>query len=110
MFQKIIFLFTVLVFFAFCSAKKDVNTTRPLKIPEGKSIGVISHKYDNCGAVVIVKDGTNELVLIPFPALDKSLDSEGITIIFNYRKLRMPHPDVCQTGIMAELSDIQKSN
>ena len=108
--QKIITGLSILVFFTFCSAKKNVNTTRPLNIPEGKSTGVVSHKYDNCGAVVIVKEGDNEIVLIPFPALDKSLDAEGVTLFFNYRKLRMPHPEVCQTGVMAELSDIQKSN
>lgn len=106
-----ILLFSALVMFlAFCTTKKKADSTRPLNIPEGKTAGTISHKYDNCGAVVLVKEGETELVLIPFPALDKKYDAEGMTIIFNYRKLRMPHPSVCQTGLMAELTNITTRN
>ena len=110
MFRRILFFSHLLFFLTFCTAKKKADSTRPLNIPEGKSAGIISHKYDNCGAVVVVKDGDQELVLIPFPALDKKYDAEGMTIIFNYRKLRMPHPSVCQTGLMAELTNITTSN
>lgn len=110
MIRRTSLLLFITLFFAFCTAKKKTDSTRPLNIPEGKSIGIISHKYDNCGAVVIVKEGTIELILIPFPALEKKYDAEGQTIMFNYRKLRMPHPDVCQTGLMAELTNIQTIN
>jgi hypothetical protein len=59
---------------------------------------------------VILKSKEGEAVLIPFPELDKQYDSDGLTIQFNYRKLKMVHPGVCAAGVMAELSNIVKSN
>jgi hypothetical protein len=106
-----VFLFLGISFlFTFCNSKEKVAQTRPVNIPEGKVEGIVSHKYNNCGAVVVLKSSAGETVLIPFPELDKQYDSDGLTIQFNYRKLRMAHPGVCTTGVMAELSNIVKSN
>src|ERR1044071_4451613 len=112
MFVRILLFTGIILSFTFCKTKKSSNVaqTRPANIPEGKVEGVVSHKYDNCGAVVILKTKEGETVLIPFPELDKKFDSDGSTIWFNYRKLRMPHPGVCTTGIMAELTNITKNN
>ena len=110
MIRNLIFFLSISLFFISCRSEKKVATTRPVNIPEGKVEGMVSHKYDNCGAVVILKSKEGETVLIPFPELDKKYDSDGLMIQFSYRKLRMPHPGTCTAGIMAELSNIMKSN
>jgi hypothetical protein len=108
MIKRLLLLFIIVCYFAGCKSKKEVAATRPVNIPEGKVEGTVSHKYNNCGAVVILNTKDGETVLIPFPELDKKFDSDGLTIQFNYRKLRMPHPGVCTTGLMAELTNITK--
>jgi hypothetical protein len=110
MIRKILFLSSVSLLLAACNSKEKMASTRPVNIPEGKVEGMVSHKYNNCGAVVVLKSKEGETVLIPFPELDKQYDSDGLVIQFNYRKLRMAHPGVCTTGVMAELSNIVKSN
>ena len=59
---------------------------------------------------MIIKSGETHVVLVPFPALDKKFDTEGQTLKFTYRKLRMPVPEGCLSGAMSELKDIEKSN
>ena len=111
MFRKICVILIVLSFFTFCKTKKtEAITTRPSTADNQKTIGTVSHKHGLCGTVVLVKAVGVESVLVPYPALDKSFDVDGLSIKFTYRKLRMPKREGCDDGIMAELADVSKSN
>ncbi|MEI6123553.1 MAG: hypothetical protein WCQ95_07975 [Bacteroidota bacterium] len=78
----------------------------------GKTVGTVSHQYKStgCATVIIVKteDAANPLVLIPKDALVAGLDKDGLELYFDYRLLKMPNPDGCTHGIMAELTNIAK--
>jgi len=109
MFRTVKLSILVLLFFSFCKAKRtEAVTTRPSTADNQKSIGTVSHKHGACGTVVTIKAVGVEMVLVPYPALDKKFDVDGLSIEFTYRKLRMPKREGCDDGIMAELSDVTK--
>lgn len=104
-----IFSIAVLVLFSFCKAKKtEAITTRPSTADNQKTIGTVSHKHGKCGTVVLIKSVGVEAVLVPYPALDKTYDIDGLAIEFTYRKLRMPKREGCDDGIMAQLDEVSK--
>jgi hypothetical protein len=106
-----LFCLVVIILFSFCKAKKtEAITTRPSTADNQTTIGTISHKHGKCGTVVLVKAVGVETILVPYPALDKEYDVDGLSIKFSYRKLRMPQREGCDKGIMAELKEIEKSN
>lgn len=106
-----LFSLVVLILFSFCKAKKpEAVSTRPSTADDHTTLGTVSHKHGTCGTVVVVKSAGPGVVLVPYPALDKSFDVEGLSIKFTYRKLRMPKREGCDEGIMAELSGVTKSN
>ena len=115
MLKRVLIIFITLSFFTFCKTKKKgIESTRPLTIDEKnvaaveKTTGVVSHIYGTCGSVVIIKSGETQVVLVPFPALDKTFDVDGQALKFTYRKLRVPVPEGCLGGTMSELKDIEK--
>jgi hypothetical protein len=109
MFRAGILSLIILIIFSFCKAKKtEAVTTRPSTADNQKTLGTVSHKHGKCGTVVLVKAVGVETVLVPYPALDKAFDVDGLSIDFTYRKLRMPKRDGCDDGIMAELTDVSK--
>ena len=111
MFRILIFSIPVLILFSFCKAKKtEAITTRPSTADNQKTLGTVSHKHGTCGTVVTIKAVGVETVLVPYPAIDKQFDVDGLSIKFTYRKLRMPKREGCDEGIMAELSGVEKSN
>ena len=117
MLKKSIVILIALSFFTFCKTrKKEAESTRPITIKEQntpafeKTLGTVSHKYNDCGTVVVVKTTDQELILVPFPKLNNDFDQDGLSIKFTYRKLRMPVPNGCESGAMSELKDIEKSN
>jgi hypothetical protein len=104
-----VFSIAVLILFSFCKAKKtEAVTTRPSTADNQRSIGTVSHKHGTCGTVVTIKAVGVETVLVPYPALDKKFDVDGLSIEFTYRKLRMPKREGCDDGIMAELMEVSK--
>lgn len=106
-----LFSLVVLILFSFCKAKKtEAITTRPSTADDHLTLGTVSHKHGKCGTVVLVKAVGVETVLVPYPALDKAYDVDGLAIKFSYRKLRMPQREGCESGIMVELKDVKKSN
>lgn len=111
MFKTGVLSVVILMLFSFCKAKKtDAITTRPSTADNQKTIGTVSHKHGKCGTVVLVKAVGVEMVLVPYPALDKAYDVDGLAIEFVYRKLRMPKRDNCDDGVMAQLDQVSKSN
>lgn len=109
MFRTGIFSIAILILFSFCKAKKtEAITTRPSTADNQKTAGTVSHKHGKCGTVVLVKAVGVETVLVPYPALDKAFDIDGLSIEFTYRKLRMPKRDGCDEGIMAQLDEVSK--
>jgi len=107
MFRTLAFSIIVLVLFSFCKAKKtEAITTRPSTADNQKTLGTVSHKHGTCGTVVTIKAIGVEAVLVPYPALDKQFDVDGLSIEFTYRKLRIPKREGCDEGIMAELNDV----
>jgi hypothetical protein len=111
MFRTGLFSLTVLILFSLCKAKKtEAITTRPSTADDHLTLGTVSHKHGKCGTVVLVKAVGVETILVPYPALDKEYDVDGLSIKFTYRKLRMPQREGCESGIMAELKGVQKSN
>ncbi len=101
----------VLILFSFCKAKKpEAVNTRPPMADNNLTLGTVSHKHGTCGTVVVVKAAGPGVILVPYPALDKSFDIDGLSIKFTYRKLRMPQREGCENGVMAELKDVEKSN
>jgi hypothetical protein len=106
-----IFSLVILILFSFCKAKKpEAINTRPSIADDQLTLGTVSHKHGMCGTVVVVKAAGPGIVLVPYPALDKKFDVDGLSIKFSYRKLRMPMRDGCEKGVMAELSGVEKSN
>jgi hypothetical protein len=65
--------------------------------------GTVSHKYKGSCRSVIVTTGDDgaELVLIPKDALG-TFDVDGKKVKFNYQLLRMPLPEGCTVGTMAD--------
>lgn len=111
MFRTGLFSLTVLILFSFCKAKKpEAINTRPSLADDHLTLGTVSHKHGTCGTVVVIKAAGPGVVLVPYPALDKSFDVDGLSIKFTYRKLRMPQREGCENSVMAELSGIEKSN
>jgi hypothetical protein len=109
MMRTFLFSLAVLILFSFCKAKKtEAITTRPSTADNQKTMGTVSHKHGKCGTVVLMKAVGVESVLVPYPALDKEFDIDGLSIEFTYRKLRMPKRDGCDDGIMSELKDVSK--
>ena len=99
--------FFIILFFSL-----QLSSQEPPKDAGPKYTGKVSHQYKKkgCSSVVIIQSDppAESLVLIPKTALPKKLDKEGMIITFNYRRLRMPNPKGCETGMPAELSNIQK--
>jgi hypothetical protein len=110
MFRSILFSVMVLMLFSFCRTKNTkAQTTRPSGTPQTLS-GTVSHKQGKCGTVVLVRTAGPDMILVPYPALDTKFDGDGLSIQFTYRKLSIPQREGCEQGIMAELSDVKKSN
>lgn len=109
-----VFLFTLLFFvISSCKTTKPPATIVEQPITDTKTKGIVSHKFKKgacASTVIIIKADGNEMVLIPKDPLPPEFDKDGIYIKFNYRKLRMPNPEGCEVGGMAELSSIEKSN
>jgi hypothetical protein len=105
------FSLAVLILFSFCKAKKpEAVSTRPSLADDHMTLGNVSHKHGTCGTVVVIKSAGPGVILVPYPALDKSFDIDGLSIKFTYRKLRMPQREGCENSVMAELKDVEKSN
>lgn len=106
-----LFYLILIVLFSYCRAKKpEAINTRPSIADNNITLGTVSHKHGKCGAVVVVKAAGPGVVLVPYPALDKDFDVDGLSIKFTYRKLGMPKREGCDEGIMAELKSVEKSN
>jgi len=112
--KKVIFLILI-GFICLCNSckshqKSEVVNSINLDLADKRTIGYISHKYkaDGCGSVIIISDLNYqpEVVIIPKDPLPKEIDKEGVKIKFNYRKLKMPNPNGCNIGGMAEISEI----
>lgn len=111
MLKTISYALCTLILFSFCKAKKtEAITTRPSTADNHKTIGTVSHKQGMCGTVVLIKTVGVESVLVPYPALDKKFDVDGLSIKFTYRKLRMPKREGCDEGIMAGLDEVEKAD
>ena len=98
------------------SSAKENSTTNNTSISSNNAVaagevtGKVSHKYRSTGCatvVMVMKDG-EELTLIPKDKLPAELDVDGLEIRFNYRTLRMPNPEGCNTGMPAEITDVSK--
>jgi hypothetical protein len=108
--KSILYAFAVLILFSFCKSKKpEAVSSRPPVVDDQKVLGTVSHKHGMCGTVVELKSAGPGAILVPYPALDKEYDVDGLSIKFTYRKLRMPQRENCESGIMAELKDVEKS-
>ena len=106
-----LFSLAVLILFSFCKAKKpEAVSTRPALADDQKVIGTVSHKHGKCGTVVVLNAAGPGVVLVPYPAIEKNFDIDGLSIKFTYRKLRMPQREGCENSVMAELKDVEKSN
>lgn len=75
--------------------------------------GVVSHKFraEGCPTVIVVSTVMQEepLLLIPKDKLPAELDKEGVGIQFEFRLLRMPNPEGCTVGNVAEITNITKA-
>ena len=110
MIRTILYSLCVLILFSFCKAKKpEAVSSRPPIVDDQKVYGTVSHKHGMCGTVVVLKAAGPGPVLVPYPALDKKFDVEGLSIKFTYRKLRMPQRENCENSVMAELKDVEKA-
>ncbi|HWY12406.1 MAG TPA: hypothetical protein VN026_13820 [Bacteroidia bacterium] len=106
-----LFSLVVVILFSLCKTKKpEAVNTRPPMADNNLTLGTVSHKYGTCGTVVIIKAAGPGVILVPYPALDKSFDIDGLSIKFTYRKLRIPQREGCENSVMAELKDVTKSN
>jgi len=78
----------------------------------GQTSGKVSHEYkaDGCNTIIIVAsaDGGEDQILIPSNQLAKEFDKDGLEIKFNFRLLKMPNPEGCVRGNVAEITDISK--
>ena len=111
MLRTSLFSLAIFILFYFCKAKDPkAVSSRPAIADDQKTIGTVSHKHGKCGTVVLVKAVGPELILVPYPALDKNFDVDGLSIQFTYRNLRMPKREDCDRGVMAELKEVAKSN
>ena len=111
MLKAISYSFCVLILFTFCKAKKpEAVSSRPPLADDQKVYGTVSHKHGMCGTVVVLKAAGPGAILVPYPALDKSFDIDGLSIKFTYRRLRMPQRENCENGVMAELKDVEKGD
>jgi len=111
----ILFLAVFLAFTPACKTRKKatekpINTEQNQETP--KTIGKVSHEYsaNGCPVVILVKlqDSKDILTLIPMTPLGKEFDADGNEISFDYRLLKMPNPQGCNTGIPAEIKNITK--
>lgn len=101
----------VLTLLSFCKAKKpEAVSSRPPLADDQKVYGTVSHKHGMCGTVVVLKAAGPGTILVPYPALDKSFDVDGLSIKFTYRRLRIPQRENCENGVMAELKDVEKGD
>jgi len=100
-----------------CKSKKSTETStvntavKETPAPE-KTTGKISHRFRSTGCatviVVEIKGEADSLILIPRDELPAGLDVNGLEVSFNYRSLRMPQPPGCNTGIPAEITDLER--
>lgn len=96
-----------------CRTKeKTMQQTMVNIAPAGTTLGKVSHQYreSGCNTVIIVnlENQDKPLTLIPRDTLSAEFDVDGLEILFNYRKLKMPNPKGCSIGIPAEITDISK--
>lgn len=96
-----------------CKSKDKVKTqTTDSVIPAGTTQGKVSFQYraTGCATVIQVKleNQDQPLTLIPKDTLSPTFNIDGLEILFNYRKLKMPNPKGCHVGIPAEIKDISK--
>ncbi|HEY0029271.1 MAG TPA: hypothetical protein VGC65_00820 [Bacteroidia bacterium] len=79
---------------------------------QGAHAGKVSHKYraGGCETVIVIlaHDDIAEITLIPKDKLNKDIDVDGQTILFDYHPLKMPQPEGCTVGIPAEITNITK--
>lgn len=73
--------------------------------------GMVSHKYRDggCATVIIIQqaDVNDPIIIIPKDPLPKKLDKDGTKVQFNYQPLRMPNPEGCEAGFVAEIRDLR---
>ena len=87
----------------------EVQESPPSPLPT--TTGIVSHKFMNkgCSTVILVaKEGSDTLVLIPRDKLAKDFDADGLDVMFNYRLLRIPSQAGCDKGMPAEITDLRK--
>jgi len=99
--------------FAACKLKQKSVPSNPSieqSSARPKTSGKVSHQYraTGCATVIIVGDAENSLILIPKDKLPIDMDIDGLSILFNYRTLKIKQPAGCSDGIPAELRDITK--
>lgn len=89
-----------------CCSKQQTATVT------GTTTGKVSHQFraTGCETVIIVDNAASSdpQILIPKDKLPKEFDQDGLVIKFNFRLLKMPNPEGCATGNIAEITDISK--
>lgn len=96
-----------------CKSKNEVaKQTTATVVPAGTTLGKVSHQYraSGCATVIIVKleNQDQPLTLIPRDTLPPVFNIDGLEILFNYRKLKMPNPKGCNVGLPAQIMDLSK--
>lgn len=103
--------FLFFLVFAFFLNAVSYSQEQPKSISEeGKLTGIVSSKFKKkgCGYLVQVKIDGKKMYFMPKSPLDKEFQKNGITVKFNYRRLRLPSPPNCEFCYMVELKDIEK--
>lgn len=109
--KMIVLLSCLLVLAAGCKTKKTCDASAASQT--GKTCGLVSHQYKSsgCGPVIVINNpdaDTPAQILIPKDPIPATFDKDGLRLYFNFRLLKMPNPEGCSTGNMAEITDLSK--
>ncbi|HTB06057.1 MAG TPA: hypothetical protein VK806_03815 [Bacteroidia bacterium] len=72
--------------------------------------GIVSHKYKECGTVILVynKQRHDTTILIPMGSSLKDYDIDGLVITFQSRHLMIHNPKGCVRGSPVIVYDVAK--
>jgi hypothetical protein len=103
-------LFILAFTIAVAGKSQNADTTKPTVRRGPSAEGVVSHKYKECGTVILVynKHANDTIVLIPMGSSLGEFDVEGKKISFNYRNLMIKNPEGCMHGGPVILSNIKE--
>jgi hypothetical protein len=113
----ILFVSLIVAFTPACKTKQKMQTAAAdtemaSATALGSVWGIVSHEFkaEGCPSVLVVNTFGQEepMVLIPKDALPAAFDKEGTAVRFDYRLLRMPNPEGCGVGNIAEITNISQ--